>query len=150
MSDATQSLRQGVSSNIDSNIGKAAYDVGMGVADQGLQYLLAALTGGSTAVASGLQAGQVANESAKRSLQNGNSAAQAGTTGLGSAAITYALGKFGADKIIESATKGAAKKWGAENILKNTALSMLGEGIEEGAENVLANEVDKLAAKRYG
>ena len=150
MSDATQSLRQGVSSNIDSNIGKAAYDVGMGVADQGLQYLLAALTGGSTAVASGLQAGQVANESAKRSLQNGNSAAQAGTTGLGSAAITYALGKFGADKIIESATKGAAKKWGAENILKNTALSMLGEGIEEGAENVLANEVDKLAAKGYG
>ena len=150
MSDATQSLRQGVSSNIDSNIGKAAYDVGMGVADQGLQYLLAALTGGSTAVASGLQAGQVANESAKRSLQNGNSAAQAGTTGLGSAAITYALGKFGADKIIESATKGAAKKLGAENILKNTALSMLGEGIEEGAENVLANEVDKLAAKRYG
>ena len=150
MSDATQSLRQGVSSNIDSNIGKAAYDVGMGVADQGLQYLLAALTGGSTAVASGLQAGQVANESAKRSLQNGNSAAQAGTTGLGSAAITYALGKFGADKIIESATKGAAKNWGAENILKNTALSMLGEGIEEGAENVLANEVDKLAAKRYG
>ena len=150
MSDATQSLRQGVSSNIDSNIGKAAYDVGMGVADQGLQYLLAALTGGSTAVASGLQAGQVANESAKRSLQNGNSAAQAGTTGLGSAAITYALGKFGADKIIESATKGAAKNWGAENILKNTALSMLGEGIEEGAENVLANEVDKLAAKGYG
>ena len=150
MSDATQSLRQGVSSNIDSNIGKAAYDVGMGVADQGLQYLLAALTGGSTAVASGLQAGQVANESAKRSLQNGNSAAQAGTTGLGSAAITYALGKFGADKIIEAATKGAAKNWGAENILKNTALSMLGEGIEEGAENVLANEVDKLAAKRYG
>ena len=150
MSDATQSLRQGVSSNIDSNIGKAAYDVGMGVADQGLQYLLAALTGGSTAVASGLQAGQVANESAKRSLQNGNSAAQAGTTGLGSAAITYALGKFGADKIIESATKGAAKKWGAENILKNTALSMLGEGIEEGAENVLANQVDKLAAKGYG
>ena len=150
MSDATQSLRQGVSSNIDSNIGKAAYDVGMGVADQGLQYLLAALTGGSTAVASGLQAGQVANESAKRSLQNGNSAAQAGTTGLGSAAITYALGKFGADKIIEAATKGAAKNWGAENILKNTALSMLGEGIEEGAENVLANQVDKLAAKRYG
>ena len=150
MSDATQSLRQGVSSNIDSNIGKAAYDVGMGVADQGLQYLLAALTGGSTAVASGLQAGQVANESAKRSLQNGNSAAQAGTTGLGSAAITYALGKFGADKIIESATKGAAKNWGAGNILKNTALSMLGEGIEEGAENVLANEVDKLAAKRHG
>lgn len=140
-SNKRDAQREGASSNIKSNAGKTAYNLGMSAADMAAQMALAAATGGGGAVMGTVQGAQTAGDMSKKSLKRGNSSLQAGLTGLGGGLVTAGLTKFGVDDVLgnQSSTVLGGLLRGARN-----------EGLEEAGENIAYSLIDQGVANMLG
>lgn len=121
-----KSPREGAKENIKSDIGKGAYDIGMGVGDMA--------AGAATGSAPAILAGNTANEALESSLDRNNSVRQASIYGAGAGALDYITESIGLGKADDLAVNGL-KQAGLKQFLKNSAKA----GKEELTENVIQN-----------
>ena len=118
------SLREGVKQNIDSDLGKGAYDIAMGVGD-----MIAGSAAGSAPV---ILAGNTANEAQRSAMERGSGVRRSSAYGTASGILDYVTNKIGLDKAKEKALSNI-KSAGIKKFLKQNAIAGLGEA----GENVL-------------
>ena len=130
--------REGAKRNMESDITKGIYDVGMGVADMGT----GALMGNAPLVL----AGNTANDTMLNALDRGIDPRQAALYSAGSAAIDYITNTIGLDKAKELASQ-AIEGAGVKAALKQAGLvgvAGLGEGGENLVQDFAQSFLDKI------
>lgn len=129
------SLREGVKSNMKTDVGKGAYDVFMGIGD------LAA--GAATGSAPTILAGNTANEALNSALERGTGvrkgAAYAGLAG----AIDFVTNTIGLDEAKKMAVK-SIKDAGIKQFLAKNAIAGLGEAGENIIQDISQSFIDQL------
>ena len=156
-----------VRERIDSNVGKALYDIAQQVGYMSPTMLLGAISGGigsaaglgtagiqtASAIGTGLAVGASAGGNAyQEALRDGYSASQARTYGLATGALEAGLqtvlGKVagGAGKLTSaaSATLANAMKKASSKVAVKVGMEMLGEGFEEYMQEILNPVVRNL------
>ena len=129
--------RETVAENIDSDIGKAAYNIGMSIADMATTLPMYALPGGQAATLA-INAGNSAAATAVDITQRGGTPSQAATGALVAGVAETVFDRFGLDGIFKADNLNGVKGL-ALNLLKSAGV----EGAEEAATefvNILADQ----------
>ena len=124
MRDTKAGFREGAKENIDSNIGKTIYDLGMGLADMGV--------GAAVGSAPAVLAGNTANEAVLSANERGVDTREAALYGGLAGAADYYFNKVGLDKAKQTAFE-TLKGVGLKDVIKRAAAA----GGFEAGENVL-------------
>lgn len=135
----TDTVRETVGNNIDSKLGRAAYDLSMSGADMLTSLALAGLTGGGSAVAGGLQGLEKADRVIRDSVGRGLSRDQVMAEGVLSGVSTALTEKLPLDTLSNLAK-------GAYAPLKALLWQGIAEGGQEVAEGALDTAIDMLVA----
>lgn len=130
-----QGLREGVEKNIDSNAGKVAYELGMGLADLG--------TGVATGNAPLLLAGNTANEAVQSAVERGTDTRKASLYGGASGVVDYITNTIGLDKA-KSLAMNSVKSAGVKQFLAKNAIAGLGEAAENVVQDMAQTALDEL------
>lgn len=133
--------REGAKENINSNVGKMLYDLGMGGADLGVAALESGLTGGAVNPAL-LMALNSADEAQRSALERGADTRSGSLGALAQGGVSYLMNKKGLDFIKENLSTKAIT--GAKDILKNAGAGALAESLENVTEDSLNAVVDNL------
>lgn len=128
-------LREGVKENLNNDILKGVYDVGMGVGDM--------LLGGAMGSAPLLLAGNTANEALLGADAKGQSARKAATYGALSGVADYYFNKVGLDKAKELALE-SVKASGVKKMLANMGIAGLGEAGENVLQDITQSFLDEF------
>ena len=144
----TNNVRNTVSQNIDSEIGRQAYGIGNSIVDMGVALLASRLTG-STMVGAGLQGFEKADAVMNESINRGLNPTQIMMEGIASGITTAAtesipMGKW--EEIAEKKLVGLGKEAIKKNVVKKLLAGMASEGLQEMSEDVADLLVDKLIA----
>ena len=127
--------REGVKEDINSELGKGAYGLGMGVAD-----MLASNAVGSAPL---LLAGNTANESLNSALERGQDPRTAAAYSAGTGALDYITNRIGLNKARELAVSGI-KGAGVGNFLARNAAAGGIEATENALYTVGQQFIDQL------
>lgn len=128
-------IRQTVKENIDSGVGKFAYDLGMGAVDLGTNMAL----GLGTPVGMGIVSGaQSAAQNEQSALERGVEPEKAARTGLATGVISGIMNTVGLDAVL----KGTAKTV-AGSILKAAGTEGLENVVEDIADRWLDNVINR-------
>ena len=127
--------RQTVAENIDSDVGRAAYNIGMSMADMATTLPMYALPGGQAATLA-VNAGNAAADTAVDITQRGGTASQAAAGALAAGAAETVFDRFGLDSIF------AGGNWSG---VKGLTASLLRSAGVEGAEEAATELVNILA-----
>lgn len=129
--------RAAVAENIDSDIGKLAYTVGMGLADMATTLPLYAVPGGQLATLA-LNAGNAAADTAVDITQRGGTPSQAMTGALAAGMAEVIFDKIGLDNIFDTGNIRGAKGL-VVNLLKSAGVEAAEETATEFV-NILADQ----------
>jgi hypothetical protein len=127
--------REGAKSNIDSNAGKAIYDIGMGVGDMA--------TGAVAGSAPAILAGNTANEAQASAIDRGSSVRKASAYGTAAGALDYVTNTIGLDKAKDLAVNGI-KSSGIKKILAQSAIAGAGEAGENLIQDLGQSFIDSI------
>lgn len=144
----TNNIRNTVSQNIDSEIGRQAYGIGNSIADMGVALLASRLTG-SRMLGPGLQGFEKADAVMNESVNRGLNPTQVMMEGIASGITTAAtesipMGKW--EEIAEKKLIGLGKDAIKKNVVKKLLAGMASEGLQEMSEDVADLLVDRLIA----
>ena len=134
-STTKNSPREGVKQNIDSEVGKTAYDLLMGVGDMAV--------GAAAGSAPAIMAGNTANDAMSSAMERGSGTRRSAIYGTAAGAadyITEALGLGNAEKLAVD----SIKKTGIKQFLKNTAKAGLGEAKENVIQDLVQSALDAI------
>lgn len=127
--------REGVKENIDTEIGKGAYDIGMGLGDMGVGVL--------TGSAPMTLAGNTANEAMQSAHERGSGTRKSALYGGVSGAADYFFNKIGLDKA-RSLAMDSITSSGLKSFLAKNAVAGLGEAGENVLQDVAQTFADNL------
>ena len=130
-----RSPRQGAKKNIQSDFGKGAYDVGMGVAD-----MAAGAAVGSAPV---ILAGNTANEAMNSAIERGSSVRKSAAYGTAAGALDYITNKIGLDKAKKLAVD-SIKSTGIKRFITQNAIAGAGEAGENVLQDIGQSLIDNL------
>ena len=134
-STTKNSPREGVKQNINSGVGKTAYDLLMGVGDMAV--------GAAAGSAPAIMAGNTANDAMSSAMERGSGTRRSAIYGTAAGAadyITEALGLGNAEKLAVD----SIKKTGIKQFLKNTAKAGLGEAKENVIQDLVQSALDAI------
>jgi len=127
--------RQGVADNIDNNVARGAYQMGMGLGDLGVGILT-----GNPAL---MMAGNTANDAMATAVQNGADVRRAAIYGAGAGAVDFVTNKIGLDKAKELAIDSLATT-GIKRALATNAIAGAGEAGENIIQDVAQSFLDQI------
>ncbi len=134
--DPTSIIRDTVSGNIDSNLGRIAYGGVNSIGDMGMALLLGKAFGGAnnqavSRIAAGIMGSEKANDTMNSAIERGLTPNQVLAEGVGSGASTY----------LSEVALGPLERiaGGSGNILR----SMASEGLQEGLEDIIDTLFDQ-------
>lgn len=130
-----EGLREGAKQNIDTDIMKGVYDIGMGVGDMGV----GALMGSAPTVLAGNTANRTLINSVDKGIDPRQAALYAGLTGV----TDYVTNKIGLDKAKDLAVKSILDT-GWKGALAKNAVAGLGEAGENVIQDVAQNMLDRI------
>lgn len=134
-SGTKQGLREGAKENIDSNAGKVAYDLGMGLGDLGV--------GVATGQAPAILAGNTANEATLSAVDRGQDTRKAALYGAGSGVLDYITNTIGLDKARALGMDSIAQK-GVRGLLKRAGIAAATEAGENLIQDLGQTFLDEL------
>ena len=129
------SPREGAKQNINSNIGKTIYDIGMGVGD-----MAAGAAAGSAPM---LLAGNTANEAQASAMNRGSSVRKASAYAGAAGTVDYLTNTIGLEKAKKLAVNGI-KSTGIKKILAQNAIAGAGEAGENLVQDIGQSFFDNL------
>ena len=127
--------REGVKKNIKSDLGKGAYDIGMGIGDMAV--------GAAAGSAPAILAGNAANEAQASALDRGSSVRKASVYGAGAGALDFITNKIGLDKAKKLAVD-SIKSTGIKKFLAQNAIAGAGEAGENIIQDIGQSLIDEL------
>lgn len=127
--------REGVKENLNTEIGKGAYDIGMGLGDMGVGVL--------TGSAPMTLAGNTANEAMQSAHERGSGTRKSALYGGVSGAADYFFNKIGLDKA-RSLAMDSITSSGLKSFLAKNAVAGLGEAGENVLQDVAQTFADNL------
>jgi len=134
-STTKKSPREGAKKNIKSNVGKTAYDVGMGIGDMAV--------GAAAGSAPVILAGNTANEAQSSAINRGSSVRKASAYGAGAGALDFITNKIGLDKAKKLAVN-EIKSTGIKKLLAQNAIAGVGEAAENVYQDIGQSLIDSL------
>lgn len=137
--------RRAITDSINSGAGKLAYSGGMSIADTAYSAAIARATGGGTAVSSGIQGLEKANQVMNEGVQRGLTPTQIILEGIASGLSTAGTEAIPMGKFEEIAEKGISN-YSAKEISKVLGSMALTEGAQEGAEDLVDWTYDAIIA----
>ena len=135
MSNIKGGLREGAKENIDSNVGKTAYDIGTGVGDM--------VAGAALGNAPLVLAGNTANEAMSSAMDRGSSVRRSAVYGTAAGALDYVTNKVGLDKAKKLAVD-SIKSTGIKKFLAQNAIAGLGEAGENVLQDIGQSFIDAI------
>lgn len=133
-----RSLEEGAKSNIGTNFGEGAYDLGTGLAEMALN---ATITGGGLPYGV-LTGGQSAGDLKLDAIERGANERQASAFALGGGALSGYMNAKGLNAIDDALGKKAVESAG--DVLRNIAIGSLAEGGENFIETTGQELLDRL------
>ena len=134
-STTKKGLREGAKKNIKSDVGKGAYDIGMGIGDMAV--------GAAAGSAPVVLAGNTANEAQASAIERGSGVRQASIYGAGAGALDYITNKIGLDKAKKLAVD-SIKSAGVKKFLAQNAVAGLGEAGENVIQDLGQTVIDNI------
>lgn len=130
-----EGLREGVKSNINSELGDTLYDLGMGIGDMGV----GAAVGSAPAILAGNTANRTMLDSLDRGVDPRHAALYSGATGI----TDYVANAVGLDYAKKVAMEGITAS-GIKGALARTAVAGVGEGAENITQDVAQAFLDRV------
>lgn len=137
-SGTKQGFREGTKENIDSNAGKVAYDLTMGLGDLGV--------GVATGQAPAILAGNTANEATLSAVDRGQDVRKAALYGAGSGVLDYITNTIGLDKAKALGMSGITAG-GIRGFLKRAGIAAGAEAGENLIQDLGQTFLDELINK---
>ena len=134
-SGTKQGFREGAKENIDSNGGKIAYDLGVGLGDLGV--------GVATGQAPAILAGNTANEATLGAVDRGQSTRKAALYGTGAGVVDYITNTIGLDKA-KSLAMERLKSSGIRNTLAKMGIAAASEAGENVIQDIAQTFLDEV------
>ena len=134
-STTKNSPREGAKQNIETDFGKGAYDIAMGIGD-----MAAGAVAGSAPV---ILAGNTANEAQRSALDRGSSVRRSSLYGGLAGVADYVTNTIGLDKAKDLAVE-SIKKTGIKEFLKKSAVAGLGEAKENIYQDLAQSALDAI------